>query len=91
LLSTAFSALLGSFVGGGHCGVERGKFSHHTLIRVLFIGMYGLSMLAKIVETRELLATMASERTFSSVFPEGDEDEPGASGHGAEEGQGTRT
>jgi hypothetical protein len=68
-LSTAFSPLLGSLVGSGHCGVKRRKLSHHALIGILFIGVDGLSMLAKIVETRELLAAMASERTFASVFP----------------------
>jgi hypothetical protein len=81
-LSTAFSPLLGSLVGSGHCGVKRRKLSHHALIGILFIGVDGLSMLAKIVETRELLAAMASERTFASVFPEGVGSEPGASGRG---------
>jgi hypothetical protein len=71
LLSAAFSTLLGGLVGGSHCGVKRGKVSHHALIGILFIGVNGLSMLAKIVETRELFATMASERTFAGVFPEG--------------------
>jgi hypothetical protein len=70
-LSTAFSTLLGSLVGSSHCGVKRGEFSHHAFIGILFIGVYGLSMLAKIVETRELLAAMTSERTFAGVFPEG--------------------
>jgi hypothetical protein len=31
--------------------------------------MHGLSMLAQIVETRELLSTMAGERTFAGVLP----------------------
>jgi hypothetical protein len=69
MLGTAFSTLLGGLVGSSHCGVKRGKFSHHALIGILFIGVNGLSMLAKIVEARELLATMTSERTFASMFP----------------------
>ena len=69
MLSTAFSTLLSSLVGRSHCGVKRRKLSHHTLIGVLLIGVDSLSMLAKIVETRELLAAMTSERTFTSVFP----------------------
>ena len=81
-MSAAFSTLLGSLVGSSHCGVKRGKFAHHTLIGILFIGVDSLSMLTKIVEARELLATMTSERTFASVFPEVGESEPGASGRG---------
>ena len=69
MLSTAFSTLLSSLVGSSHRGVKRGKLSHHALVGILFIGVNGLSMLTKIVETRELLATMTSERTFASVFP----------------------
>jgi len=69
LWGTAFSTLLGGLVGGGHGGVKRGKFSHHALVGILFIGMDSLSMLAKIVETRELLAAMTGERTFAGVFP----------------------
>jgi hypothetical protein len=69
LLSTAFSTLLGGLVGCSHCGVKRGKVSHHALIGILFIGVNGLSMLTKIVEARELFATMTSERTFAGVFP----------------------
>ena len=68
-MSTAFSTLLSGLVGSSHCGVKRGQLSHHTLIGVLLIGVDSLSMLAKIVETRELLAAMTSERTFTSVFP----------------------
>lgn len=68
-MSTAFSTLLGSLVGGRHGGVQRGKVSHHALIGILLIGVDGLGMLAKIVEARELFATMTSERTFASVFP----------------------
>jgi hypothetical protein len=91
LLSTAFSTLLGSLVGSSHCGVKRGEFSHHAFIGILFIGVYGLSMLAKIVETRELLAAMTSERTFAGVFPEGGKGVSQGRRDGAEEGQGTLT
>jgi hypothetical protein len=48
--------------------MKRRELSHHALIGILLIGMDGLSMLTKIVETRELLSAMASERTFTSMF-----------------------
>jgi hypothetical protein len=69
VLSTAFASLLGGLVGGGHGGVQGRELAHHTLIGVLLIGVHGLSMLAQIVETRELLSTMAGERTFAGVLP----------------------
>lgn len=69
MLSTAFASLLGGLVGGGHGGVQGRELAHHTLIGVLLIGVHGLSMLAQIVETRELLSTMAGERTFAGVLP----------------------
>ena len=56
----------------------------------LFIGVNYLSMLAKIVEARELFATISSERTFSSVSPTGRGRSQGLR-DGVEEGQGTRT
>ena len=61
--------MLGSLVGGGHGGMQRGELAHHTLIGILLVGMHCLSMLAQIVETRELLSTVASERTFTGVLP----------------------
>ena len=69
MLSTAFASLLGGLVGSGHGGVQGRELAHHTLIGVLLIGVHGLSMLAQIVETRELLSTMAGERTFAGVLP----------------------
>ena len=42
---------------------------HHTLILLLFISMNGLSMLAEIIKTRKLLATMASKGAFPGMFP----------------------
>jgi hypothetical protein len=69
VLSTAFASLLGGLVGGGHGGVQGRELAHHTLIGVLLIGVHSLSMLAQIVETRELLSTMAGERTFAGVLP----------------------
>jgi hypothetical protein len=67
-LSTALAALLGGLVGCSHSGVERRELSHHTLIGILLIGVHSLSMLTKIVETRELFSAMASERTFTRMF-----------------------
>lgn len=100
MLGTAFAALLGSFVGGGHCGMQGREVAHHTLISVLLIGMNGLRMLAEIVEARKLLSTMTSERTFASVLPESRWWMDGRKGwvvsqgrdeERTEEGQGTRT
>jgi hypothetical protein len=70
VLSTALASLLGGLVRGGHGGVQGRELAHHTLIGVLLIGVHGLSMLTQIVETRKLLSTMASERTFASVLPD---------------------
>ena len=61
--------MLGSLVRGGHGGMQGGELAHHTLVRVLLVGMDRLGMLAEIVETRELLSTMAGERTLAGVLP----------------------
>lgn len=60
---------MGRLVCGSHCGMKGSKIAHHALILVLLIGMYGLRMLTKIVETRELFTTVTCERTFTSVLP----------------------
>ena len=49
--------------------MQGGELAHHTLVGVLLVGMHCLSMLAQIVEARELLSTMAGERTFAGVLP----------------------
>jgi hypothetical protein len=67
--STTFAALLGSLVGGSHCGMQGRELAHHALVGVLLIGVNGLGMLAKVVEARKLLSTMTSERTFAGMFP----------------------
>jgi hypothetical protein len=69
VLGTAFAALLVSLVGCGHCGMQGREVAHHTLVRVLLVGMNRLRMLTKIVEARKLLSTMTSERTFASMLP----------------------
>jgi hypothetical protein len=68
LLSTSLAAVLTGLVGCGHGGVKGRKLSHHPFIGLLFIGVNGLSMLTKVVETRELLSAVATERTFTSMF-----------------------
>jgi hypothetical protein len=89
MLSTALAALLGGLVGGSHGGVQRGKLTHHALVGLLLVSVNGLCMLAEIVETRELLSAMTSERTFTSVLSGGwMGGEPGTE-RGTEEGQGT--
>jgi hypothetical protein len=49
--------------------MQGGELAHHTLVGVLLVGMHCLCMLAQIVETRELLSTMAGERTFTGMLP----------------------
>ena len=46
---------LPGFVGSGHGGVEGGEVAHHPLVLLLLVGVYGLCMLAEVVETRKLL------------------------------------
>ena len=77
MLSTALAAMLGSFVGSGHGGMEGRELAHHTLISILLVCMNGLGMLAKIVKTRELLSTVAGERTFAGVFSVEEDDGQG--------------
>ena len=68
--SRGLSALTRSALGrGGHAGVERGELVHHALVLLLLISVNGLRVLAKVVETRELLAAMAGEGAFAGVFP----------------------
>jgi hypothetical protein len=68
MLSTALAALLGGLVGGSHGGVQRRQLAHHALVGLLLVSVNGLCMLAEIVETRELLSAMTSERTFAGVL-----------------------
>lgn len=42
---TSLASGLAGLVSGGHGGMERGEVAHHALVLLLFIGMYGLSML----------------------------------------------
>lgn len=48
--------------------MKGGEIAHHLIVLLGLISMDSLSMLAKIVETGELLATVAGEWTFASVF-----------------------
>jgi hypothetical protein len=48
--------------------MQGGELAHHTQVGVLLVGMHCLCMLAQIVEMRELLSTMAGERTFAGVL-----------------------
>jgi hypothetical protein len=63
-----FAPRLGGLVGGNHGGVEGCEVAHHALILFLLIGMDGLCMLAQVVQTRKLFATVTCERTFPSMF-----------------------
>jgi len=55
-------------VGRSHGGMKRRKVTHHAFVLVLLVGVYGLSMLPQVIETRKLLAAMTRKRPFASVF-----------------------
>lgn len=55
--------------------MKGGQIAHHLIVLLGFVGMNGLSMLPKIVETGELLAAVAGEWAFASVFTVSDEDQ----------------
>jgi hypothetical protein len=55
-------------VGSCHGRVKGSKVTHHPFILILLVSMDSLRMLTKIVETRELLATVAGEWAFTGVF-----------------------
>jgi hypothetical protein len=52
----------------GKGSMQRSQFPHHLFVLLGFIGVDGLRMLAKVVETGELFTAMAAERTFACVF-----------------------
>jgi hypothetical protein len=54
----------------GHVGVDRRKLTHHLLIVVRPLGVYGLRMLPEVVEAGELLAAVAGKGTFARVLPD---------------------
>jgi hypothetical protein len=56
------------FVGSCHGSVERGQVPHHAFVLLLLVSVDGLSMLAKVIQTRELFAAMASKGPFASMF-----------------------
>lgn len=64
-----FTAGHASLIGSCHRGMKRSKIAHHLLVLLLLISMNSLCMLAQIVKTRKLLATVARERTLARVFP----------------------
>lgn len=68
-VSATLATRLAALGRGGHGSMEGGELMHHALVLLLLIGMHGLSVLTKVVESRELFATVASERTFSGMFP----------------------
>lgn len=49
--------------------MQRGEVPHHAFVLVLLIGVDGLSVLAKVVETGELFGAVAGKRAFTGVFP----------------------
>jgi hypothetical protein len=48
--------------------MKRGQVTHHLIVVPGSLGMNGLSMLSQIVKSGELLATVAGEWSFTSMF-----------------------
>ena len=69
-----FAPLVGTF--GGPAGSRRGsmkgcEFLHHLLVEIWLVCVYGLGMLAEIVEAGKLLRAMAVEGAFAGVLSQG--------------------
>lgn len=58
-----------SFVCSSHTGVKSGKVAHHALILFLLVCVNSLSVLAKVIQPRELFRAMTRKRTLSGMFP----------------------
>jgi len=48
--------------------VEGSEVAHHLFVHVLFVRVDGLGVLTEVVESREMLSTVAIERTLPGVF-----------------------
>lgn len=73
LLSGLFrstSAARAGLVRRHHAGVQRRQITHHPFVLLLLIRVNRLRMLAKVVQTRKLLSTVAAEGTLAGVFPD---------------------
>lgn len=51
-----------------HVGVQGGELRHHLLILFCLVGVDGLCVLSEVVQSRELLATVASKRPLAGVL-----------------------
>jgi len=51
--------------------MEGGELLHHLLVEIWLVCMYGLGMLAEIVEAGELLRAVALEGAFASMLSKG--------------------
>lgn len=60
---------LGTFRCSRHRCMDCSKVAHHGFVLLLLVGVDCLCMLAKIVESGELLSTVTSKGTFASMFP----------------------
>lgn len=69
-IGASATSRLGCLIRSSHRGMKGSQITHHTLILVLLIGMNGLSMLAKVIETGKLLPTVAGKWSFTSMFPD---------------------
>ena len=68
--SASAAATPANLIRRRHGGVESGQIAHHLLVLVLLVGVHRLRMLAQVVQSRKLFATMTRERSFARVFPD---------------------
>jgi hypothetical protein len=66
-----FVGALGGAAGGRHGGVEGCELLHHLLVEIWLVCVYGLGMLAKIVEAGKLFGAVALEGAFAGVLSNG--------------------
>jgi hypothetical protein len=59
---------MAGLIGGSHRRVKRGEVAHHAFVLILLVSMDSLRVLTKIVETRELLATVTGKWAFTGVL-----------------------
>lgn len=65
---SALTARCAALARRRHVGVQRGELRHHLLILFCLVGVDGLCVLSEVVQSRELLATVASKRPLAGVL-----------------------
>jgi len=68
--SASAAATPANLVRRRHGCMESGQIAHHLLVLVLLICVHRLRMLAQVVQSRKLFATVTRERSLARVFPD---------------------